>query len=755
MTERRDVLLTLMSAWGTAWLGRSSHAHTAGVHVEATASIFYHQPDGATNLVRFTVTGADQPAGRLRVFDRHGHLLGTAGVLRAGGEMVGELWIPLAGPTHLRTELEMPGTRRPITSYHRVTPGPRWTLHWITIADPNAVEMRMARTAPILRASLGAALGAAGVGLNPLPARWERDSRDHLGLLRLAVPAARDAMHYDVPLSGVAFASQAPTLPTLAMALAGSGVQLLAYPGNGEAVSRLTAPDGSAVLVAEVPRDADPERLGFGAPFHVMAPRIEAWLEGRAAGMGGGNDALVVGADLERAAAARGAIASWNAAYAFPRIIVGDPAELAKAIRARTLISPSAEPTGEAASVPPVDVLQGMVTAERADRDERFAKTFAPLAAALRLGQVSLERIAESLSLPIAGAVVFNASPFTATGIVQMPDGSEELATDIPGSGYAFVVPRENVPKPRDEAPGTTIETAQFRAALDPATGAIASLLTVGTGHEWAGAGGLGAIEGTTLVSSGVRAVSGIGARLIARRQGPAGSIQTTLTLYDASPWADLTLQAPPNTILPLRFALGLGADRVEREIPGGRATASLPAGPLPQLRWLTLLDDSGGVTVGTTAVPYVDVDADGTFTCYAAPGARVRLAPNALGTDEPWRVGWSMEPLRAVPAGGRGAAALPTFGRLFSIDQPGVVLTGLAPSGSAGVIAYLQELLGVARSVKLGAGVLRFRHAVLTDFTGRVSGAAPPTDAGSITVPVPAFGFAAVRLSGFEVAPG
>src|SRR5256885_16646397 len=58
--------------------------------VVATPTALYQQPEGRRNLVRITVTGLDAPAGRARVTDRRGALVGSAGLLPAGPGLPGE-----------------------------------------------------------------------------------------------------------------------------------------------------------------------------------------------------------------------------------------------------------------------------------------------------------------------------------------------------------------------------------------------------------------------------------------------------------------------------------------------------------------------------------------------------------------------------------------------------------------------------------------------------------------------------------------
>ena len=104
MTDRRSFLGWLASV-STA-VGRSGRrARSAPVlTVDARPTALFQQPDGHNNLIRLTVTGLDAPAGRARVTDRRGTLVGTAGLLPAesGTVFTGEVWVPLAGPAEFQ-----------------------------------------------------------------------------------------------------------------------------------------------------------------------------------------------------------------------------------------------------------------------------------------------------------------------------------------------------------------------------------------------------------------------------------------------------------------------------------------------------------------------------------------------------------------------------------------------------------------------------------------------------------------------------
>ena len=133
MTDRRSFLGRLAAA--SAVLGqrfwRSGPAAPKPV-IEARPSALYQQPDGRQNLVRVTVTGLAAPAARARVTDRHGALVGTAGLLPNpdGTALRGEVWVPLSSAADYQIDVavgkEGVGRRRV-----RLVPPKRWTLYWL------------------------------------------------------------------------------------------------------------------------------------------------------------------------------------------------------------------------------------------------------------------------------------------------------------------------------------------------------------------------------------------------------------------------------------------------------------------------------------------------------------------------------------------------------------------------------------------------------------------------------------------------
>jgi len=82
--------------------------------------------------------------------------------------------------------------------------------------------------------------------------------------------------------------------------------------------------------------------------------------------------------------------------------------------------------------------------------------------------------------------VVYNGLPWPRSGLVEIPGqpGQFFLAEDIPACGYrTFPFPTA---RRLETVPGDTLENEYFRVRLDPARGAIVSLVDKRTGREWA-----------------------------------------------------------------------------------------------------------------------------------------------------------------------------------------------------------------------------------------------------------------------------
>jgi hypothetical protein len=713
--------------------GFRSVQRAGGPAVEALATIFHAHPAGQTTLVRFTASGIDAPAGRLRVVDPAGRLLGTAGMLRRGDLLVGELWLPLVRPITVRSRLETPVTRGPIQTTHRLLPTPRLTLSWLTLAQPGALEAR-ARSVPLLaRGADAAALFAAGVRANPWSPPGDAERRDHLDLLRVAVPAARARLATGVPVSRIAVVDAARFEPFVEAALAESGIALVL---------------ASAQL-------ATPETFGLGEGRLVMARRIEQWLTG--ATPQDRPAALVVGPDLASAERAFGTVEDWNATYAFPHIIVGDgdaALAVARPLAARGTSLPAGDAPGPPRYRPPAEV-------------------FAPLARAISPGDPTLAGIAAAVAFPVRGAIVFNPSPFGQSGPVTMPDGSTRIATDVPGVGFAFLPDAAGASAgaagTQAAWTGSTIETSQHALRIDRGDGSIISLVSRATGRDLVRAGGrLNGLEGAVLSGVTVEPLPEVGVRIQARRVTPLETVLSTVTLYDALPWVDVVNEVERwdgQAGRAWEFEFAGEIDEVRWDVAGGSLAAAPPVAVAP-LRWLALHAGPGATLLavrGVLAASIADgrlalqhADTTSASATVAPEPLRLRLASHDgfLLSDDPWRFGFSLESLIAVAAPGAGAGRLPTFGRLFDVADPAVAVVGvkLADDG-VGVLLYLMDLAGVARGVPVRPGVLTFDGATLTDLTERDRGPADREPGGGVLVPLPERGYAAARLLGIRLA--
>src|SRR5574341_670840 len=134
-TDRRTFL---------GWLGAATAALPPGLRrrfgaggappaIEVRPTPLFQQPDGRKNLLRITVSGLDAPAARATVIDRHGALVGTAGLLPLGEGLTfsGEVWVPLPQAADFQIDVEV-GRARVARRRVRLTPPKRWTLYWLS-----------------------------------------------------------------------------------------------------------------------------------------------------------------------------------------------------------------------------------------------------------------------------------------------------------------------------------------------------------------------------------------------------------------------------------------------------------------------------------------------------------------------------------------------------------------------------------------------------------------------------------------------
>jgi hypothetical protein len=212
----------------------------------------------------------------------------------------------------------------------------------------------------------------------------------------------------------------------------------------------------------------------------------------------------------------------------------------------------------------------------------------------------------------------------------------------------------------------------------------------------------------------------------------------------------------PGDDLLDCGFAFAPGVSRIAWEVAGGSLAVAPPIERFRHLRWIALEGEPTPVLFGARDTALASVDEGGRLTAHAVMRpARFRLAfPASLSLpDDVWRFGWSLVPFDAVATTGRGDVTLPTFARVFDVQDPAVAVLGAKPADDGvGVIVYVQELAGVGRIVEIGAGLLAFDTAVRTDLAERDLGTAEISAAGAARLPISAGGYAAVRLLGVRV---
>ncbi len=317
------------------------HAHRAANQqpaIEVRPTALFQQPDGRKNLVRVTVAGLGAPAGRARVIDRRGALVGTAGLLPSpeGTTLSGEVWVPLSEPSDFQVDVEV-GKDRVARRRVRLTPAKRWTLYWLSSipTDVGYTDLQE-KTLEIHRKNLDAALARlatnrdfrftaecalqvlsflenrsteAGdallqairdgrLGWHVLFANMLTGLLDHETFARLVWPAGKLARERGLTFSTAQITDVPGQTWTLPMLLAASGVKYLASGANPQRAVPLLpppptggadgtvypqlyyweAPDGSRVLHWRAYQSGDGARFGFDAGPEVMAHRLSDWL---------------------------------------------------------------------------------------------------------------------------------------------------------------------------------------------------------------------------------------------------------------------------------------------------------------------------------------------------------------------------------------------------------------------------------------------------------------------------------------------
>ncbi len=768
MTNRRDFLTSLVAASGSAPLFR---ARRAAPRVEATATVFYAHPAGETTLVRFAVHDADAPAGRLRVFDGRGRdLLGTAGVLGMGGSLFGELWLPLRGETRIVSQLEMPGLARPLRTPHVLDPQPRWTIHWIAVVDPDQLIAHLGGLPDWRRYAGVATLQSLNVFGNPFPpGRSSPDTMDHVTFLRRAHASRRLERDFGIQMGSVGVGhARDLRMRASALALNGSGVQhaVLLDDNASSVFGTLRGRDGSAVAAASVPPRSSVDALRFPEGGDPMAREVERWLTETPAFIApsyGTTVALAVQTRVDdRLGHIAQAVTDWNSRYAFPHITIGTPENYFGEVARVTAPRPAALMASESAQhhpAPSTSQIEQVRTDREAQRRSHVQNLVAPLNALLQSEVSGVGGIAQHLDARLDGTLVLNPSPIPRTDLVAMPDGSEHVATDIPAIGYAYILGRSSsAPEPFVQLGPHSLFGQFLTVRLDPETGSMNSLYDRASEREWVRTGtpGLNAVRSATLERVTRLRLPEIGMRLIAERRTEIGRLTTTITGYESLPWIDITNDYQSESGQDVQYDHHFHVDepRVTWETPAGFEEATLPMGPVAHLRWLRLQTrDEWQVLFRGIDAPYAACDDNGRVVSLAPTGRtrfRIKLASPYAPPDEPWHFGWSTEPFVVQPVSAASArgTTLPRFGSLLTVDDPGVAVLGIKQADNEdGAVVYVQELLGVARNVKLAAGLLGFLGARRVDLIERHLDVLDVTAEPAVALPLPAHGVVAVRL--------
>ena len=130
----------------------------------------------------------------------------------------------------------------------------------------------------------------------------------------------------------------------------------------------------------------------------------------------------------------------------------------------------------------------------------------------------------------------------------------------------------------------------------------------------------------------------------------------------------------------------------------------------------------------------------------------RSRLSALARGGEraETVRRGWAAcDPLYvSAPYASVGSGALPRKDSGLFIADPGVAVVGVKPADDrTGAVVKLVDLTGVARAVAVWPGAYGFRGARRTNFVEMNGDRVPVAPDGHVTIDLPAWGAAALRL--------
>lgn len=768
---------------GAVFSGRPQSAGPA-VRVTAEGTIFYAPPDGRANLVRFRVTGVEAPAARLRVYDAGNRLLGTAGLLRtSAGELYGELWLRLVGRSPVVSELEAPGLRGVHRTAHTVSPGPRWTVYWIPVADAESLLRRLDQEPPLVRLTAAALYRRASLLAVPDVATWT-PSVDHLDALEPGRALAELAARYGISAGRLAVTpdSDVPTAP-LVRVLVGAGMRVVAVPRGGARQIEWWEAGGNARILAV------PVETGGSAAPNLLEPpgafqhRIESWLAAQPPGLlrsaerGQPPEGLAFTVDrdtVDRPLDALQALAAWRRRFAYPRILAATGGDVERLVAHLARVAPGARPAGPDTRLTPPTPAELLRVAEQREVRRRAGAVVwtGALTGVAAPTEAPLEALAAGVRSGFPGFVVYNPAPYLRTDVVAVEGAHPRVVTDIPPLGYAAIVDigdgrAEPGATPHDESGAggvLQLDTAQVRMALDGGSGAVASLISAAEEIQWVrpDSDGLNAIPGAILERVQTQLLPGVGQRVIAWRWARAsGVVRTVVTLYDALPWVDIENEAMEagDAVVEYLFPFALLGPEVRWDDATGVNSAPIPIERAAHLRWVALADRERSVFFRALDAPYFSVDPTGTLVSVAHRGRsryRIAGAGRPATMSDAARFGWSAEPLLVARHGANPHGPLPRFGSFLHVAEPGAAIVGVqrAPGGA---VVLVQELLGESRVVTLVPGLLGFADARRVDYAGRhVADRDVRTVAGRAEIPVGAFEIAAVelsRLAPYEVA--
>jgi alpha-mannosidase len=299
------------------------------------------------------------------------------------------------------------------------------------------------------------------------------------------------------------------------------------------------------------------------------------------------------------------------------------------------------------------------------------------------------------------------------------------------------------------------------------------------------------AVSQAELAAARRERLPGIGTRLvIERRLQGCTSVTTVVTLYDELPWMDIHNRVTkPATLdkeaLYVAFPFALTQPTVDMEVPLGRMTVERDQQPgscrdwYCHAHWVWLHDATDGILWSAPDTPLFTLNdifrgqwrralaPDGTLFAYvlhnywptnfaARQGGeflfRFRISSLAPGGDraEPVRRGWAAcDPLYmsdAYASAGSGPLARKDSG-LFIADQ-GVAVVGAKPADDrTGAVVKLLDVAGVTRLVSVWPAAYGFRAARRVNFVEMNGAAIPVAPDGRVTIELPAWGNAALRL--------